>query len=193
MAKKFKSCWKRVLLWLGIALIYALPLAAVRGAFDMFLKIDGVPGESTDDKHKDWADVLSFSHGVSQPAAAAQSSGGARTTERAEHRNFTVTKPLDKSSPKLLLFACNGSHIRQVTIEMCRNLGDKIRFLEVKLSDVIVSSVTPHGAAQSDTVPIEEVSFNYGKIEWNYTEVTADGKMAGTVSANWDLLTNKGN
>ena len=23
-------------------------------AFDAFLKIDGIPGESTDDKHKDW-------------------------------------------------------------------------------------------------------------------------------------------
>jgi hypothetical protein len=30
------------------------------GAFDSFLKIDGIPGESTDDKHKDWIEVISY-------------------------------------------------------------------------------------------------------------------------------------
>ena len=29
-------------------------------AFDGFIKIDGIPGESTDDKHKDWIEILSF-------------------------------------------------------------------------------------------------------------------------------------
>jgi hypothetical protein len=33
-------------------------------AFDAFLKIDGIPGESTDDKHKDWIEILSFAHGL---------------------------------------------------------------------------------------------------------------------------------
>jgi bacteriocin-like protein len=33
------------------------------GAYDAFLKIDGIPGESTDDKHKDWIEILSFNHG----------------------------------------------------------------------------------------------------------------------------------
>ena len=32
------------------------------GAYDAFLKIDGIPGESTDDKHKDWIEILSFNH-----------------------------------------------------------------------------------------------------------------------------------
>ena len=32
------------------------------GAYDAFLKIDGIAGESTDDKHKDWIEILSFNH-----------------------------------------------------------------------------------------------------------------------------------
>lgn len=35
-------------------------------ALDMFIKIDGIKGESTDDKHKDEIDVLSWSWGMSQ-------------------------------------------------------------------------------------------------------------------------------
>ena len=38
-------------------------------AFDTFVKIEGIAGESTDDKHKDWIELLSFSHGMSQPVS----------------------------------------------------------------------------------------------------------------------------
>ena len=36
-------------------------------AFDTFMKVDGIPGESQDDKHKDWIELLSFSHSFTQP------------------------------------------------------------------------------------------------------------------------------
>ena len=33
-------------------------------AVDMFLKIDGVDGESTDSAHDKWIEILSYSHGL---------------------------------------------------------------------------------------------------------------------------------
>ncbi|MEO7652407.1 MAG: type VI secretion system tube protein Hcp, partial [Bryobacteraceae bacterium] len=44
--------------------------------FDTFLKIDGIPGESTDDAHKEWIEVLDFDHEMTQPASATVSSAG---------------------------------------------------------------------------------------------------------------------
>ncbi|MCR4411324.1 MAG: type VI secretion system tube protein Hcp [Thermoguttaceae bacterium] len=164
-------------------------------AFDAFLKIDGIPGESTDDKHKDWIEVLSYSHGLSQPAAGARSTGGAASAERTNHQDFSVVKVLDKASPKLALFCCNGTHIKSIKLELCRATGDKQKYMEYLLSDVIVSCVRPGGSAQGgETLPLEEVSFNYGKIEWTYTETDHQtGKPKGDVKANWDLVKNKGN
>jgi type VI secretion system secreted protein Hcp len=163
-------------------------------AFDAFLKIDGIPGESTDDKHKDWIEVLSFSHGLSQPASGSVSSGGGRTAERCEHTAFTITKALDKATPKVALSCCSGNHIKEIKIELCRAGGDKQKYMEYKMSDVIVSSVNPGGSAQGgETLPLESVSFNYGKIEWTYTETDhKTGKPKGNVAANWDLHANKG-
>jgi type VI secretion system secreted protein Hcp len=163
-------------------------------AFDAFLKIDGIPGESTDDKHKDWVEILSYSHGLSQPATGSASSGGARTAERCNHQDFSVVKTLDKASPKLALFCCNGKHIPKVTVELCRATEDKTKYMEYLLTDVIVSSVRPGGSAQGgETLPLEEVSFNYGKIEWTYTATDhKTGKPAGDVKANWDQIANKG-
>lgn len=163
-------------------------------AFDCFLKIEGVPGESTDDKHKEWIELLSFSHGLSQPGSGSVSSGGARTAERCDHQDFSVVKTLDKASPKLALFCCNGTHIKTINVEFCRAAGDKTKYMEYILTDSIVSSVRPGGSAQGgEALPLEEVSFNYGKIEWVYSETDhSTGKPKGDVKTHWDLELNKG-
>lgn len=162
-------------------------------AFDAFLKIDGIPGESTDDKHKDWIEVLSFSHGVSQRASGSASTGGGASSERADFSDFSIVKALDKASPKIFEATSTGKHIATVTVELCRAGGDKVKYMEYKLSNCIVSSYRPGGSSQGgETLPLEEVSFNYGKIELSYTQQKrADGSGGGQVAAGWDLETNK--
>jgi type VI secretion system secreted protein Hcp len=163
-------------------------------AFDGFLKIDGIPGESTDDKHKDWIEILSYSHGLSQPSTGSVSSGGARSAERCDHQDFSIVKTLDKASPQLALHCCNGKHIPKITLELCRSTGDKQLYMKYELSDSIISSVRPGGSSQGgESLPLEEVAFSYGKIEWIYTETDhKTGKPKGNVKTHWDLTTNKG-
>ena len=76
--------------------------------FDAFLKIETIPGECTDDKHKDWIEILSYSHGVAQLSSGSVSSGGGRSAQRCDHQDFSISKALDKASPKLALSCCNG-------------------------------------------------------------------------------------
>jgi type VI secretion system secreted protein Hcp len=163
-------------------------------AFDCFLKIDGIPGESTDDKHKDWIEILSYSHGLDQPSSGAQSTGGARSAERVNIHDFSIVKILDKASPKLALFCCKGEHIKKIKMELCRATGDKTKYMEYSFEDVIVSGVRPGGSAKGgETLPMEEVTFNFGKIEWTYTATDhKTGKPSGDVKAHWDLTANKG-
>ena len=162
--------------------------------FDAFLKIDGLDGESTDDKHKNWIEILSYSTGVSQTSAGSSSSGGGRASGRADLADFSIVKTLDKASPKLNLFCCNGTHIKEVTVQLCRAGKEKVKYMEYKMSDVLVTSVRPGGSAQGgESLPLEEVSFNYGKIDWIYTATDhATGKPAGDVKTTWDVMANKG-
>lgn len=163
-------------------------------AFDAFLKVKDIPGESTDDKHKDWIEILGYRHGLEQPTSGSVSSGGSRTAERVDHDNFVVSKTLDKATPKLALACCNGTHIGEVTLALCRAGGDKQKYMEYKMSDVIVQSLHPSGSADGeDKLPMEEVGFTYGKIEWTYTETDhATGKPKGDIKGSWDLHANKG-
>lgn len=161
-------------------------------AFDAFLKIDGIPGESTDDAHKDWIEVLSFSHAMEQPAQATASSVGGATAERVNHDPFVIAHALDKASPKLYEACCTGKHISEVTLELCRAGGDKLKYMEVKLEQVLISKVEPNGTTNDSGFPSEKVSFSYGKIKWTYTQQKrADGSGGGNVSGGWDLTANK--
>jgi len=158
-------------------------------AFDAFIKIDGIPGESTDDKHKDWIEVLSYSFGVSQMASATASSSGGASAERANFQDFSIVKTLDKASPKLTLACASGQHIKEITVELCRAGGDKVAYMEYKMNEVIISSVSVGGGGGGE--PTESLTFNFGKIQWTYTQQKrADGTAGGKVSAGWDLEKN---
>lgn len=163
-------------------------------AFDSFLKIATIPGESTDSKHKDEIEILSYSWGVSQQASGSNSSGGARSAARSDHSDFSIVKTLDKASPKIFLACCVGEHIKEVTLVLARATGDKQPYMKYIMSDVLVSGVRPGGSAQGgEPVPLEEVSFNYGKIELIYTATDhKTGKAAGDVKAHWSTVENKG-
>ena len=98
---------------------------------------------------------------------------------------------LDKASPKLYDAVCTGKHIKEVILELCRSGGDKMKYMEIKLEQVLISRVAPYGAA-GDGFPTETLSLSYGKIKWAYTQQKRkDGAGGGNVSAGWDLTTNR--
>lgn len=161
--------------------------------FDAFCKVDGVPSESKDDKHSDWIEILSFSHSIAQQRSATKSSAGGATTGRCDHGEFVIVKQLDKASPKLYEYCSSGKHIKEVVVELWRASGDKKqKYMEFKMEEVLISSVSPGGSAQGgDDIPSEEVRFDYGKIKWTYTQQKRDGSVGGNVTGGWDLTTNK--
>ena len=45
-------------------------------AIDMFMKVEGVNGESKDSNHKDWTNIESFDWGAEQPGSMTSGGGG---------------------------------------------------------------------------------------------------------------------
>ena len=101
-------------------------------AADNFLQIKGIKGESTDDKHKDWIEVLSYNWGVSQMASSTQSSSGGGAVQRADFQDLSIVKIMDSASPLLFLACATGDHIDEVVLELCRSGGDKLKYMEYK-------------------------------------------------------------
>ena len=157
-------------------------------AFDAFVKIDGIEGESTDNKHAGWIEVLEYGTKISQKVSATASSAGGAGVERADFAGFTFRKQLDKASPKIAVTCADGTHVDTVIVEFCRAGTDKTKFMEYRLTNCIVSDVSTMGGGE---FPSEAVSINYGKIEWRYTQQKRQGgRPAGNVAAGWNLEKN---
>jgi type VI secretion system secreted protein Hcp len=63
-------------------------------AVDVYLQIDGIKGESQDDKHKDRIEVTGI-HWGDQPRSATASTGGGHTAERAELSDISFSTVSD--------------------------------------------------------------------------------------------------
>ena len=132
-------------------------------AFDAFLKIDGIEGESSNVKHKGEIEVLSFSWNIKQSISSVGGGGG---TGKAEASDFSIVKHIDKASPQLMVAVCSGEHFRDAlfTVEEPKGArGGGAAFLKIKLSDVLISSFQTGGGGSDQ--PMDQVSLNFAKID----------------------------
>jgi len=108
-------------------------------AIDVYLQIDGIKGESNDDKHKEWIECQSVQWGVLQPKSATASTGGGHTAERCEHEDIVLAKLADLSSPILLQACSSGKTIARAKFEFMRadGQGERVKYFEIELKNVL--------------------------------------------------------
>ena len=157
-------------------------------AVDYFLKIDGIQGESRGDRHKDEIEIESFSWGETQSGTFAVGGGGG--SGKISMQDFHFTMPVNKASPALFLACAQGDHIKNAILT-CRKAGrDQQEFLKVTMNNVLVSSFQIGGAG--GVVPTDQISLNFAKIEVEYQEQDATGKLVGSIKTWFDLKSMKG-
>ncbi|HWC18282.1 MAG TPA: type VI secretion system tube protein Hcp [Terriglobales bacterium] len=157
-------------------------------AADYFLKIDGIEGESQDSKHKAEIEIQSFSFGATQTGSFAAGGGGGAGKVSMQDFHFTV--PVNKASPKLMLACASGQHIKKAVLTVRKAGKEQQEYLKYTFSDILVSSYQTGGGG-GDVMPVDQISLNFAKIEQEYKEQKADGTLAGSVKAGWDLKQNK--
>ncbi|MDA0162291.1 type VI secretion system tube protein Hcp [Solirubrobacter ginsenosidimutans] len=155
-------------------------------AANYFLRIDGIPGESTDEKHKGEIPVLAFSWGEAQSASPA--SGGGGGAGKVSIGPLNVTAVTSKASPPLLLACASGKHLKSATLTGRKAGKGQLEFLTFSLSDVLVSDYQVSG---SEDTPIDTVSLAFAKIQVEYREQKADGSAGAVSKAGWDVKANK--
>lgn len=156
-------------------------------AVDMFLKLDGIKGESKDAKHSGEIHIESFSWGLAQTGA--MSVGGGGGAGKVSVHDIAVTKYVDKSSCDLMYACASGKHIPSGLITV-RKAGEKpLEFLKIKLTDILVTSVQEAGHGGGDLMT-EQVSFNFTKFQVEYQEQKQDGSGSPAGSMGWDIKAN---
>jgi type VI secretion system secreted protein Hcp len=161
-------------------------------ALDVYLQIEGIKGESQDDKHKDWIEVAGIHWGVHQPRSATASTGGGHTAERVEMSDISFSKLSDISSPILLQTCASGKTIPRAKFEFFRadGNGDRIKYFEIELENILIGMVKPH-LGGSELILSENVNLKFSKVKWKYTQQKIGGSIGGNTAGGWDLATNR--
>jgi type VI secretion system secreted protein Hcp len=160
-------------------------------AIDVYLQIDGIKGESMDDKHRDWIECKSVKWGVTQPKSATASTGGGHTAERAEMTEISITKLADLATPILLQTCAAGKTIPRAKLEFMRadGNGDRVKYFEIQLENVLIGEVKPK-VGEGDFMH-EDIGLKFSKVKYMYTQQKVSGGAGGNTSGGWDLATNK--
>jgi type VI secretion system secreted protein Hcp len=139
-------------------------------AVDMFLKMDGIAGESTDEKHKGEIEILSFGWDI------APRSGDlvGRTAKVCAH-DISFVKYVDKASPLLVSNAIVGTVIPKATLSVRKAGAGQQEFMVLELNSVLVSSVN-HNVSNT-SLQLEQFTLNFASATFTFKPQRADGSM----------------
>lgn len=157
-------------------------------ALDMFIKLEGIKGESEDKSHKGEIDVLAWSWGMSNSGTTHVGGGGG--SGKVNVQDLSFTKYVDRGTPTLMLFACNGQHIKEGTLIVRKAGGGKpVEYIKIKMTDIIVTSLSTGGSGDGDRLT-ENVTLNFAKVAYDYVPQKQDGTADAAIPMTWDIAAN---
>jgi len=173
------------------------------GLLEIFLKLDGIEGESTVRGHEKEIFVLSYEQSIDAGTGPA---GGGAGAGKATFSGVRFRKPVDKASIPIALACASGTHRKNARFSFTRtSAAIPVEFYTVLLDDVIVTRVAqragtgPQYPLSFDTLAtgpeascfLDEVTFDFARIRWTYQVFDATGAPANAVKGGWDRKLNK--
>lgn len=156
---------------------------------DMFLKLDGINGESEDSTHPNEIQLYSFTFGVNNQGAGGFGKGSGAS--KSDVHDIVVTKLTDMATAPLMKACATGKTIGDAVITIRKAGGDApVEYLKADLKEVFVSQFHL-GATDTGGIAQETVGLNFSKVEFHYTPQDNTGAPGATVSGGYDIKKNE--
>jgi type VI secretion system secreted protein Hcp len=151
----------------------------------IYLKIDSIKGNCTDDGFKEQIMVDSFQHGLSL-ALTNHGKNSDRTAGGPSFSEMSFSKVMDSSTP-LLYAACAGARpLKTAVVTVTRDENDKhMTTVVYNLGEAMISSISTSGS--SGGMPHESFSIHFTTITSQVTQQNTDSTKKGVAPFGWDL------
>ena len=156
-------------------------------AVDMFMKLEGITGESQDSVHKGEVDVLAWSWGISNSGTTHTGGGGG--AGKANFQDLSFTKWVDLASTPLMLATANGKHVTKATLVVRKAGEHPLEYITIVMTECLVTSISTGGSGGEDRLT-ENVTLNFKEVAVTYKEQTKTGTAGGTGDFKWDIAGN---
>lgn len=159
-------------------------------AWDAFLSLEGIEGESQRYGHEGQIQLLSFNFGGTNPAQIGITKGV--STGKVSLSTFNATKYTDAASPDLFVAMCSGKHFKEATITLRKSGGESdLAYIVFTLKQVYVDNFDVGGSAGGEDTPFENLSLSFGQLNWSYTAQDEKGSPTGSYEGGWDVNQNQ--
>ncbi|CAN0622096.1 type VI secretion system secreted protein Hcp [Burkholderia multivorans] len=152
---------------------------------DMFIKIDGISGESHDELHRSEIQIDSWRWKIAQQTAMNSGSGGG--AGKATINDLEFVHQIDRVSPNLMRYCLTGRHIPKAVPTARKSGGAPLDFLKITMENVIITEVMTISAENSH---YEHVKLSFARVTQVYTLQSSLGVSAGTITASFDIKEN---
>ena len=132
------------------------------------MEIPGIPGESKDENHDGWIDVLSTSG-----TFAANSCG-----------DFVVKKEMDKAFPLLVTSVVSQAVFPQIVLEYTATFGGaRATYATITLNGATLTHISSEGSGNDEaSPPVENLVIEASSIAIEYIHFSDTGTNLGTFS-----------
>jgi len=154
----------------------------------IYVQMDGIEGDATQEQHKKWLTIESMHWGVGRHVKAGAGRAGNREASEPSVSEVTITKHADGSSPKIFGEACTGKKGKTVKIDFVTTGNPGDTYMQYILSDTLVSS---YSISSGGDRPSESIGLSFSKIEMKFIPYDEQHKAASPIIANYDLATTK--
>jgi type VI secretion system secreted protein Hcp len=155
-------------------------------AVDYFLKLEGIDGESVDDKHKNEIQIQSWSWGGSNVSSVAGTGGSG--AGKVDLSDFSIMTYFDKATPKFFKSLAAGTHIKTGTMSAVKSGAEGKPYLKVDFQELFVTSLQ---ISASNEIPAVSLSFSYNQIKIDYSTQNEQGNVTSTGAQGWNVKENK--
>ena len=156
-------------------------------AVDVFFNIEGVKGESKDEKHPDEIQILSYSWGITQTGTMAYGGGGGGG--KGNVSDFSFMKRVDSATSRLVNSAQTGEHFKKALLTVRKAGGKQEEYMKMTFWDLLVTSIQFSASSEE---PMESVSINFAKYKTEYAPQKEDGSLLPYIESEYDLKQMKG-
>jgi type VI secretion system secreted protein Hcp len=157
-------------------------------AVEIFLKIDGVTGESKASGHVGEIEVFSFSLGASNPSSVAYGHGSG--AGKVDISSLSIQKQVDNASAKLFQTCASGKHFGTGTLVVREAGGDKpVEYYKLEMAECFIDSVSWGGSAGGGK-PSESVAISFSSLKITYFPQNEDGSQGTQQQGSWDIKKN---
>jgi type VI secretion system secreted protein Hcp len=144
----------------------------------MFLKLNGIKGESQDDKHKGDIDIESFAFGSEAPVVSARGTGAG--AGKVTISTFQIVSKVNKATPKLEQDLATGKIIHGGEVDVVhRSAKGDAQVASYKVTDLALKSISIKGEKATVLGSFKAVNITLGSGQ-------------NTVSAKWNKVQNTG-